>query len=183
MKRDSVLRPYRPHRRRAAAPACTYARACKMQNTRVRVRATLPSRDLLCDHRAFFPSQRAFFFPFRLPFLRDCEPSAPGHPSWILMDGDSRTRGRIPADADPQEERMRAEKIAAWGGINFRLAFLPALLPPLHVLSCGFFRNAPLGVNVDVVVSQKRLFNIERFFNKSTEEDFWIAPPECWRYH
>lgn len=131
MKRDSVLRPYRPHRRAAPRPRRVRMHArCKMQNTRVRVRATLPSRDLLCDHRAFFPSQRAFFFPFRLPFLRDCEPSAPGHPSWILMDGDSRTRGRIPADADPQEERMRAEKIAAWGGINFRLAFLPALLPP-----------------------------------------------------
>lgn len=124
-----------------------------MQNTRVRVRATLPSRDLLCDHRAFSPSQRAFF-SFRLPFLSwDCELSAPGHPSWILMDGDSRTRGRIPADADPQEGRMRAEKIAAWGGINFRLVFLPALLPSF----LGFFRNAPFGVNVYNIAAKEAL--------------------------
>lgn len=54
------------------------------------------------------------------------------HPSWILMDGDSRTRGRIPADADPQEGRMRPAKIAAWGGINFRPGHRcsPLLLPP-----------------------------------------------------
>lgn len=138
-----------------AALARTYARTCKMQNTRVRVRAALPSRDLLCDHRAFSPSQRAFFF-FRLPFLsRDSgELSAPGHPSWILMDGDSRTRGRIPADADPQEGRMRAEKIAAWGGINFRLAFLPALRPSFP---CGFFRNSPFSVNMYNVVTKAAL--------------------------
>lgn len=91
---------------------------------------------------------------FSLP--GDCEPSAPGHPSWILMDGDSRTRGRIPADADPQEGRMRAEKIAAWGGINFRLVFLPALLPSFP---CGFLRNAPLGVNTYIIVV--RFFNVE----------------------
>jgi len=70
------------------------------------------------------------------------------------MDGDSRTRERIPADADPQEGRMRAKKIVAWGGINFRLAFLPVLLPSFP---CGFFRNASLGVNVYSVVAEAAL--------------------------
>lgn len=102
----------------------------------MRVRAVLPSRDLLCDHRArahslFLSLSHQFFFslPLLSPFLfltRSLflpgvrRSSEADHPSWILMDGDSRTRGRIPADADPQEGRMRLAKIAAWGGINFR---------------------------------------------------------------
>lgn len=148
MKRGPVLRPHRPPPQRVS-----YARACKMQNTRVRVRATLPSRDLLCDHRAFSPSQRAFFF-FHLPFLtRDCEPSAPGHPSWILMDGDSRTR-RIPADADPQEGRMRTRRKLPLG---VELIFDGPSFPLLPPFSCGFLTNAPLGVNVYVVVAAAAL--------------------------
>lgn len=112
------------------------------------------TRPAVRPSRRFSPSRGELFFlssSFSLPGLP--EPSASGHPSWILMDGDSRTRGRIPADADPQEGRMRAEKIAAWGGINFRRAFLPALLLPF---SCGFFRNASLGVNVYTPLSQKK---------------------------
>lgn len=148
MKRGPVLRPYRP-----SAYVCTrvqdakYACACPRDASVTRP-AVRPSRVLSLS--------TSFFFFFRLPFLsRGCEPSAPGHPSWILMDGDSRTRGRIPADTDPQEGRMRAEKIAAWGGINFRLPFLPALLPSFP--RAASLETCLLGVNVCVVVAEAAL--------------------------
>lgn len=123
-----ALRPYcplsRPARTRCKIRVCVFARRFRHATCCATIARSLPLNEL------FFFLSSSFS-----PGLR--EPSAPGHPSWILMDGDSRTRGRIPADADPQEGRMRAEKIAAWGRINFRPVFLPALHPSFL---CGFFR-------------------------------------------
>jgi len=111
-------------RTRCKIRVCVFARHFRHATCCATIAHSLPLNEL------FFSSS----FSPRLRGLR--EPSAPDHPSWILMDGDSRTRGRIPADADPQEGRMRAEKIAAWGRINFR----PVFLPPLPSFLCGFFK-------------------------------------------
>lgn len=106
-----------------------------MQNTRVRVRAVLPSRDLLLlrDHLSLslsFPTRYPFFF--RLSYPGE-EAPATDHPSRTLMDGDSRTReDEFPRMRIRRKDGCARRKLPLGSGINFR----PNSLPPARSSSC-----------------------------------------------